>query len=762
MRVSLVIDGDASGAKKAAQDASSAVKGLGTAANDAKAATAAAGAANDNLAKSHAGLSTQAMAAQHSIRSFAEAMASGQPLSMALGQQLNHLSFAASGPGGLSGAFKEASGALLGMISPTTAVIGGLVAVAAGAALTARAVINDAKALDDLARSTDQPISKLHALQQAMSFKGISSADFNSGITEFADKVFEAQRHAGTLNGLMLANGKSAKDFSGYLSTVADLVAHSTSDIQKQKILRDAGLPSDAAWVRFMEQGSAGIKAATDNTVKFNEAAELNLIRKAREFDDAWDTSTTRFKQNFKSAVLDGVSLFDTLQAKVRDFGNASFWTKLTNFTGSLGLNSDPKSLGITPVQSTFSDRFGTFDRPLSGNALPRALNDRAGVKDPETRDEVVARNQRTLQSIQLLGQLATVDDQVKAKELELQNARLNDIPITQRQQRAILDLVRAQAEMARIQQQASLGVFDLAKAQQAANDQIRAAIGAKLLDPTATKQMAAAQTALAKSLEDTADAARVAGAALPQFQQALNEAGSARKQLDSLAVEGMSVNRSFFTDIGQSLRSGNGWWSSFANAGLNALGRLSDKMIQMAADKLFLNAFGGSSSGGGLLGALGGLFGIGGTGTVENGGIVLGGPNGPGVFAAAGGGTFGPGWGIVGEEGPEIMKVHAGGVTVFPHQVSKPYLPGFARGGTLNTTGDVRALPAPSASGASASGLKVGIGVTFDSSGEFKAYVKDVSMQSASDTLGGYVGSQQFVDHVGDAATLARAQRKF
>lgn len=33
--------------------------------------------------------------------------------------------------------------------------------------------------------------------------------------------------------------------------------------------------------------------------------------------------------------------------------GNASFWTKLTEYTGKLGLNSDPASLGIEPITST-------------------------------------------------------------------------------------------------------------------------------------------------------------------------------------------------------------------------------------------------------------------------------------------------------------------------------------------------------------------------------------------------------------------------
>jgi hypothetical protein len=81
-------------------------------------------------------MSTQAMAAQHSIRSsMVEAMASGQPITQALGQQLNHLSYAATGPGGITAAFKQATGALLGLLSPAVLVGGGLAAIAIGGAI---------------------------------------------------------------------------------------------------------------------------------------------------------------------------------------------------------------------------------------------------------------------------------------------------------------------------------------------------------------------------------------------------------------------------------------------------------------------------------------------------------------------------------------------------------------------------------------------------------------------------------------------------
>lgn len=233
----------------------------------------------------------------------------------------------------------------------------------------------------------------------------------------------------------------------------------------------------------------------------------------------------------------------------------------------------------------------------------------------------------------------------------------------------------------------AAIGIFRTKDAAKAMGDNLQSLVARKLLDPKNADEWAAALNNSAKAMEDVADQAKVAGAALPQFQQAMNDATSARKQLDGLAVEAMSVNRGFFTTFGQQIRQGASAWDAFKSSGLDALGKVADKLASIAADKLFASAFGGSTGG------LASLFGMGGSGTVANGGIVLGGAAGPGVFAAADGGTFGPGWGVVGERGPELINVHKGGVTVIPNHVSKPFLPGFADGGSLDASGAVKRM---------------------------------------------------------------------
>lgn len=96
---------------------------------------------NDNtkavghLAEAHTKLSTQGMEAFHVLRSVAEQAAIGAPPMQILAQHMGQLSYAASGPGGLSGALGQVGTLLRGFVTPVTATVAGLAAVAGGFAL---------------------------------------------------------------------------------------------------------------------------------------------------------------------------------------------------------------------------------------------------------------------------------------------------------------------------------------------------------------------------------------------------------------------------------------------------------------------------------------------------------------------------------------------------------------------------------------------------------------------------------------------------
>jgi hypothetical protein len=141
--------------------------------------------------------------------------------------------------------------------------------------------------------------------------------------------------------------------------------------------------------------------------------------------------------------------------------------------------------------------------------------------------------------------------------------------------------------------------------------------------------------------------------------------------------VEAMSVNRGFFTSFGQQLRQGSSAWQAFKSSGLDALGKIADKLASMAADKLFASAFGGSTGG------LGSLFGLGGgsagSGSVPSwSGADLGaGTGGLSIPMFASGTSSAPGGlSVVGEKGPELVNLPRG-AKVFSNMQTQGMLAG-------------------------------------------------------------------------------------
>ena len=136
-------------------------------------------------------------------------------------------------------------------------------------------------------------------------------------------------------------------------------------------------------------------------------------------------------------------------------------------------------------------------------------------------------------------------------------------------------------------------------------------------------------------SQEDVAIAAQLKGiypdvaTALASVEAAGIRAANGMRQLHDF---GQQVNQGLFVEFGQNLRQGMSAWDAFKNAGVNALGKIADKLMSMAADQLFAKAF---SGGGGLGVGLLGLLGLGGGAPVTMG---LGG------LAAIHHGGYGPG----------------------------------------------------------------------------------------------------------------------
>lgn len=251
-------------------------------------------------------------------------------------------------------------------------------------------------------------------------------------------------------------------------------------------------------------------------------------------------------------------------------------------------------------------------------------------------------------------------------------------------------------------------------------------------------------------SQEDVAIAQQLRGI-YPDVATALNSveaagirAANGMKQLGQL---GQDVTRGMFVEFGQQIRNGASAWDAFKNAGVNALGKIADKMMEMAANRLWESAFsgGGGLLGGGLLGGIGKLFGFS-SGGFSSGGTGLSLTNTGGLYDSGGytgaGGRYEPA-GVVhrGEyvfSAPAVSRIGVANLERL-HR-------GYADGGYV----DAPVLPATPAMPASRSAssmdnVHVTVGVSVDENGNLQAYVKDVAQQSAARQIGSYTKSHEF-----------------
>jgi hypothetical protein len=621
-------------------------------------------AANDNLEKSQRQLGFATKNLGFQLVDVTQGLIGGQSVFQIFAQQSGQIAqIIATTPGGLGALMKELSKAISGVFTVSRLAVVGVAGLGAAFLFAANSVVQSSKALDDLSRATDETIPKLRALQQATAIKGIDPDSFNEGIKSFANSVFDANKNLGSLKGLMIANGQSAKDLQGYLEKVADLVARATGDIQKQRILREAGLPSDAAWVRFMEQGGAAIRIAMGNTVEFNNAAERNLIKKAREFDEAWARATTSIANNFKSAIINIVNAMSSVQIP-------DWMVKLGKLAGGAasgipvigalaGAGSQAASL-FGANKPSFADRFsGEGANPAAGNqALASGLNKKANIVEPKTQAELLAANQQAQSRISLLGELATVEEKVRLKELELNAAALQGIGVSKERQQQIINATRAQEEQNRVMQLAQIGIYDEAQARKAATDTLQMWIDKGLVNKNNVEQMAAAQLVLAESIRRTKDAAELAAAPLKQLKQLEQDASDFKKVLDTGLTGALNGLVSPIQDVLNGVTSlGDG----FKNVGVIVLKAIQEMIIKMLilapiakALQATIGSFGNPLSGAFSFGsAKGNVF----TGTerfAKGGAFTNGLFTSPTAFKFASGGGFG--LGEMGEAGPEAV----------------------------------------------------------------------------------------------------------
>jgi hypothetical protein len=263
-------------------------------------------------------------------------------------------------------------------------------------------------------------------------------------------------------------------------------------------------------------------------------------------------------------------------------------------------------------------------------------------------------------------------------ESIEKYSARIQALADTEGKGAAATEELKAQAQLFTAAQQAGIPITDKVRDRiqdlaQDAGDAAEALARAKVASQTEFNTKSAFLTP-----SDLAIAQQLKGiygndipAALNSSEAAALRTADALKQISTI---GQDVNRSFLVDFETQIRNGASAMDALKTAGINALGKIADKLVSMAADNLWSSAFGGS---GGLGGIISSLVGGGGpTGTIQVGSQSF--PK----FAS--GTDFAPGGlSLVGEKGPELVNLPRGS-QVIPNNV----LRSGANGGTSVSVG--------------------------------------------------------------------------
>lgn len=460
-----------------------------------------------------------------------------------------------------------------------------------------------------------------------------------------------------------------------------------------------------------------------------------DIAKLGMNYHESWVAIT----EDLAAAVGYATQLYTALK-QVPDWfanriGNASIWKSLTDATGAMGLNSVPDDLVTDPAQIRLYQAQQQLNARLQNHAnVTRGMT--------ETSDIVAAVRGDTSKAPGK-GQTDTADQFDRASEaIQKHTARLEADTQAVGLGAAAQEEMRAQAQLLTAAQQAGIPITDKVKDQiqdlaQDAGDAAAALQKARIASSIDVDRQTAFLTP-----DDAQIAKQLAGIYGNDIPAALASAEAAQmrfnKQLKQTSDLGQDVNRGLFVDFETGLRNGKNAWDAFRDAGVNALGKIADKLTSMAADNLWKAAFGGTS--GGFGGLLGNLFGFGGSSAAGSVGVVgaAGGMAVPTFFAS--GGYTGPGGkyeaaGIV-HRGEYVMDA---ATTSRIGVANLDRMRGYAAGGYVGG-------PAPTVGSNSPQNLNINVNVM---GARGNQEIHDMVQQGVTSGLNSFVTSSQFPEHV-------------
>ena len=533
---------------------------------------------------------------------------------------------------------------LLGTVLTRLGPVGITVGVTVGAAALALKVMSDAshelaqkaEELRRFSEITGLTTLQVQALRTEASKFGVTSEEAQTAIQNFTARFNELRVGQGELLTQVrrinpaLADQMAAARTAGDAMTLFGKALQNVDDVfQRNALVRAAAGRGGLSVASFFS--GLNVDELTRSAEQADRALNEHLIKRLAQMEIEIQKSSANAKKNitsiFAEPILETESKFsaflERISSKIRQafpdglpkitkdtfaqrFAPA-IESPLAPFIPRSGPLQTPEFVTATlraqisalGEAATFSQRLALAQQELAIKGHEAGLSQEQLAKAANVLNASFA-SQQLQARIGLLGELASVNEQVLATQLRVNLERAKGVKISDEETAAILRATRARAEAAKLQQQVQFGIFDPAR--QGANAQLELRT---LIDNGTVKtadDYAAAVAVISKRLKDMSDQAAVARSALPQLTQLMLDAGNLSKQLDTFATSSLNNLTTALADIATGTATAGDAFRNFGKQVVRALDEMLIKMliIQPLAKALGFgfNAFGGGGDG--------------------------------------------------------------------------------------------------------------------------------------------------------------------
>ncbi len=440
-----------------------------------------------------------------------------------------------------------------------------LTGVSAGLAVIAGTAVAAYKAMSDLARVADTSRFSGFSSQFGLGLRGaagqagISTDDIVQAMQQFGINVRQAQSGVGDLAVEFRGMGRSISDSDTAFLALADRIKNAQNDVDKMRLLQIAGLPTTREWANFMSQGAAGVRQAI-GAIPLVEQAQIEQAKRVEEeWNRVWYNITSFAKRAFlaiSDVAIEGAHRVQNVLA------------------------------GRPGDAATFSERFDAS----KGSLKPFGPQQKTPA---ELKQDQLALINQQIQSISLLGDLATANDKAKQKQLELSAAylqtgasagKLNDVLISQ----AVVQQKAADLQVKAMNGIASEADFMLQKQMEV---QIQVAAGKMTWE-----EAAIAIENYKRHAKEAANAVEEYASKFPLLTRAIQDSTDMFKMIDTFSVGAINTLASGFTDIVTHTKSMKEAFSDMSRSILRDLTNMIIKSLLFKAVSGFTgNLFGGA-----------------------------------------------------------------------------------------------------------------------------------------------------------------------